>query len=77
MDEIYSKYSSIIYKYLLGLTKNKELAEELLQETFYSAILHYDKLKNDNDKILNWLYIIAKNKWKDYLKKKSKINQFH
>ncbi len=75
MDEIYSKYSSIIYKYLLGLTKNKELAEELLQETFYSAILHYDKLKNDNDKILNWLYIIAKNKWKDYLKKKSKIKQ--
>ena len=75
MDEIYSKYSSIIYKYLQGLTKNKELAEELLQETFYSAILHYDKLKNDNDKILNWLYIIAKNKWKDYLKKKSKIKQ--
>ena len=75
MDEIYSKYSSIIYKYLLGLTKNKELAEELMQETFYSAILHYDKLKNDNDKILNWLYIIAKNKWKDYLKKKSKIKQ--
>ena len=75
MDEIYSKYSSIIYKYLLGLTKNKELAEELLQETFYSAILHYDKLKNDNDKILNWLYIIAKNKWKDYLKKKNKIKQ--
>ena len=75
MDEIYSKYSSIIYKYLLGLSKNKELAEELMQETFYSAILHYDKLKNDNDKILNWLYIIAKNKWKDYLKKKSKIKQ--
>lgn len=75
MDEIYSKYSSIIYKYLLGLTKNKEIAEELMQETFYSAILHYDKLKNDNDKILNWLYIIAKNKWKDYLKKKSKIKQ--
>ena len=75
MDEIYSKYSSIIYKYLLGLTKNKELAEELMQETFYSAILHYDKLKNDNDKILNWLCIIAKNKWKDYLKKKSKIKQ--
>ena len=75
MDEIYSKYSSIIYKYLLGLSKNKELAEELMQETFYSAILHYDKLKNDNDKILNWLYIIAKNKWKDYMKKKSKIKK--
>ena len=74
MDEIYDKYSSIIYKYLLGLTKNQELSEELLQETFYSAILHYNKLK-ETDKILNWLYIIAKNKWKDYLKKEKRIRK--
>lgn len=40
MDEIYDKYSTIIYKYLLGLTKKQEIAEELLQETFYSAILY-------------------------------------
>ena len=74
MDEIYEKYSYIIYKYLLGIKKNQELSEELLQETFYSAILHYNILK-ENDKILNWLYIIAKNKWKDYLKKENRIKK--
>lgn len=29
----------------------------------------------ENDKILNWLYIIAKNKWKDYLKKENRIKK--
>ena len=57
MDEIYDKYSSIIYKYLLGLTKNQELSEELLQETFYSAILHYNKLKEADKIFSEELYI--------------------
>ena len=74
MEEIYKEYSKKIYSYLLSLTNNPDIAEELLQETFYSAILHYNILK-ENDKILNWLYIIAKNKWKDYLKKENRIKK--
>ena len=38
MDEIYNEYSKFVYKYLLALTNNKDLSEELMQETFYSAI---------------------------------------
>ena len=38
MEEIYVEYSKCVFKYLFSLTNNYEVAEELLQETFYSAI---------------------------------------
>ena len=71
MDEIYNKYSIIVYKYLLALTNNKDLSEELMQETFYNAIKNINTFKN-NSNIKTWLCKIAKNKWIDYLKKNHK-----
>lgn len=38
MEEIYKKYSKQLYRYLYSLSGNHELSEELMQETFYSAI---------------------------------------
>ena len=38
MDEIYQKYAQMVYRYLLSMTYNHDLAEELTQETFYQAI---------------------------------------
>lgn len=71
MEEIYKKYSQKIYKYLYGLTNDIELSQELMQETFYSAIKSINKFEG-NCKISVWLYEIAKNKWKDYLRKNSR-----
>lgn len=71
MEEIYKKYSQKIYKYLYGLTNDTELAQELMQETFYSAIRGINTFKG-NSKISVWLYEIAKNKWKNYLRENSK-----
>lgn len=71
MEEIYKKYSQKIYKYLYGLINDVELAQELMQETFYSAIKGIDTFKG-NSKISVWLYEIAKNKWKNYLRENSK-----
>lgn len=71
MEEIYKKYSNLIYHYLYGLTHDIELSEELMQETFYSAFKGIHKFKGDS-KISKWLYEIAKNKWKDYLRKNNR-----
>ena len=68
MEEIYIKYSPLIYHYLYALTKDRELSEELMQETFYSALKNIHQFK-EKSKISTWLYKIAKNKWKDYLRK--------
>ena len=38
MEEIYQKYAQTVYKYLLSMTRDSQLAEELTQETFYQAV---------------------------------------
>lgn len=55
------------------LTNDIELSEELTQETFYTAIKKINTL-NKKESIRTWLYQIAKNKWKDYLRKNKKAN---
>ena len=72
MEEIYIKYSRLVYNYLYRLTNNVELSEELTQETFYSAIKGIKNFKNKSN-ISVWLCQITKNEWRDYLKKKKKI----
>ncbi len=71
MDEIYNKYSKLVYNYLYFLTDNKELAEDLMQDTFYSAIKNIGKF-NYKCKISVWLCQIAKNKYKNTLRNEKK-----
>ena len=73
MDAIYKKYCKCVYNFLYKLTNDIELSEELTQETFYTAIKRINTL-NKKESIRTWLYQIAKNKWKDYLKKNKKAN---
>ena len=56
MEKIYSQYFKTIYKYLLCLTHNQEIAEDLTQETFYKAIKNINSFKgncklSDNESI--------------------------
>ncbi|MCY8721339.1 RNA polymerase subunit sigma, partial [Bacillus altitudinis] len=37
IDEIYQMYMNDVYRFLLSMTKDKHLAEDLLQETFMRA----------------------------------------
>ncbi|MFR8116402.1 MAG: RNA polymerase sigma factor [Clostridia bacterium] len=73
MDAIYIKYCKCVYNFLYKLTNDIELSEELTQETFYTAIKKINTL-NKKESIRTWLYQIAKNKWKDYLRKNKKAN---
>ncbi len=58
--EIYAKYYQSIYCYLLTLSKNSAIAEEITQETFYKALKNI-KRYNPKYKMLTWLCNIAKN----------------
>ena len=60
MDEIYRQYARTVYKYLLSLTQDADLAEELTQETFYQAIRSSTRY-DGSTKITTWLCGIAKN----------------
>ena len=72
MEEIYYKYAQIVYNYLLSLTNNPDLAEDLMQETFYSAIKKINSFQG-NCSMKTWLCQIAKNKWIDFIRKHKQI----
>jgi RNA polymerase sigma-70 factor (ECF subfamily) len=71
IEKIYSEYSKTVYRYLLSMTHNESIAEELMQETFYQAIRCLSKY-NGSCKISTWLCSIAKNLWRNYCKKHHK-----
>jgi RNA polymerase sigma-70 factor (ECF subfamily) len=59
MEEIYQQYANVVYRYLLSLTRDADLAEELTQETFYQAIRSIDRF-DGSCKLSTWLCAIAK-----------------
>ncbi|MDE5831351.1 MAG: sigma-70 family RNA polymerase sigma factor [Clostridia bacterium] len=72
MEELYKEYSKLVYNYLHSLCGSHEIAEELTQETFYKAIAGIKNFRNDC-RVSSWLCQIAKNLWKDYLRKEKKV----
>ena len=71
MEEIYRQYSNTIYKYLVYLTNNEDIAEDLVQETFAIAVKQIGKFRGEC-KMSTWLCQIAKHLWYKELKKKQK-----
>lgn len=68
LDEIYKENYQLVYKYLLCLTQNPDIAEELTQETFYKMLKKIHTFKGFS-KISVWLCEIGKNLWYDELRK--------
>lgn len=60
MEEIYKSYATTVYKYLLSMTHDEDLSEELTQESFYQAIRTIDRY-DESCRISTWLCGIAKN----------------
>ena len=69
-----SEYGDYLYGYAMSKLFSKDLAEELLQETFLSAFQSKDNFKGkSNEK--TWLVSILKRKIFDYYRKKSKSKE--
>lgn len=56
----YEEYAGQVYRFLLSLTRDGHLAEELTQETFYQAFLHTDQFEG-RCAVTTWLCQIGKN----------------
>lgn len=61
-QKVYEEYARLVYRFLLSLTGNDDLAEELLSETFYQAFRHVDKFEG-RCSFYTWLCEIGKNAW--------------
>ncbi len=71
IDEIYKSYGEIVYKYLLRLSHDAFIAEELTQETFYQVIKSIHTY-NGSCAITTWMCQIAKHLWYQEMRKMKK-----
>ena len=69
--KVYGEYFTVVYKYLLALSRNTHIAEELTQETFFKAMKKLDDFRGECE-LRVWLCQISKNTYYDYLKKNRK-----
>ena len=67
-NSLYEEYGKTVYFTALKLTGNKQEAEDILQETFLSAIEKLDTLKNP-EAFGSWIVKIAINKCKNSFRK--------
>lgn len=75
IERIYQKYAKQIYNYILYISHyDIELAEEITQETFYSAIKNINKFRGECE-ISTWLHRIAKNLYYKNIKKSKKLKK--
>ena len=67
-QEIYTLYFQDVFKYVLALSRDPSLAEEITQEAFFKALKSLDSFQGQC-KLYVWLCQIAKNTYLSYLKK--------
>ncbi len=71
METIYREHAQTVYRYLLSRTGDADISEELTQETFYQAVKSANKF-NGSCTVVTWLCAIAKNKLREYERKKNR-----
>lgn len=72
-ESIYSKYFRDVYSFVLSLSRNEKIAEEITQETFFKVLKSIDNF-NGHCKINVWLCQIAKNTYFTYLNKQKRFD---
>lgn len=70
LEILYNKYYKELYIYALSLCKDSYLAQDLVNETFFKALLSIDNIQNY---IKFWLFRVCKNLYLDYLKKNKRL----
>lgn len=68
IEKFYELYSKDIYKFILSLSKDKLIAEDVMQSTFLSAIKSINTFKGKSS-VKTWLIGIAKNEYYTYIRK--------
>lgn len=71
IESIYKLYMQDVYFYLLSLSRKKEVAEDLLQDTFYKAYIHLETFRNGNFK--PWLFKIAYHTYIDWYRRERHV----
>jgi len=73
LDRLIEQYQHRLLRYLIHLCGNRELAEDLFQETWI-RVLERGHLYDGRREFSSWLYAVARNLTIDYLRRKSPVS---
>ena len=73
-EQLYDTYFNDVYLYILRLSGNEHIAEEITSDTFFKAMKSIDGFRGDCD-VRVWLCQIAKNCYYSYVKKSHRTEQ--
>lgn len=71
LAEIFRNHSKKVYRYLLSLTHDPALSDDLLQETFLKAVLRISSYRQEAS-LDTWLCSIARNCYTDWMRKSAR-----
>jgi RNA polymerase sigma-70 factor (ECF subfamily) len=66
-SQLYEKYKNRVFGFLVRMTGDREIAEDLLQETFFAAMRNVDQFDRSRN-FLSWLFGIAHKRTIDYFR---------
>ena len=72
-EELYERYFRDVYMYMLRLSGDSDVAEEMTEETFFKALRSIDSFRGECG-VYAWLCQIAKNRYYSYLKKNGRTD---
>lgn len=76
MDELYKQNAKIVYYFIYSLCHDRELAEELTQETFFQAFQSLERY-NGTCRLSSWLCQIAKHLYYQHLRRANREVPVH
>lgn len=74
VNELVSQTKKNLFQFCLHLTRDRQLAEDILHDTYIKALSSFSQLKNP-EAALGWLKRIARNLHLDYIKMASTRNE--
>lgn len=74
-NHLVDAYAGRIFNTCINLLRNREDAEDLTQEVFTTIYISIDSFEG-NSKLSTWIYAIALNKSKEFLRKKTRKKRF-
>ncbi|MDD4569326.1 MAG: RNA polymerase sigma factor [Tepidanaerobacteraceae bacterium] len=76
IERLYMLYKRDIYIYLLSMTHDSDLSEDLLSETFVNAISSIGNFKGQSS-VKTWLFSIARNLWLQRIRKEKPTVEYN
>lgn len=73
-EVLFSRYQTKVYGYIFSVVKDKDVADDIFQDTFYKVIVTINSgFYKDENKFIHWVMRIAHNLIVDYFRHNSKM----